>query len=143
MLKRNLLVTSSFLLLILMAFSSVKPSNTEEVQMGTYSISLNVKDISKSKMFYQNLGFEMLEGIGGIEQNWIILSNGEAKIGLFQGLFPNNTITFNPTDARSIYSHVKTKGIVPTFEMGFDKGVGPCTFSIADPDGNPILIDQH
>src|SRR5690606_11079560 len=111
--------------------------------IGKYSISLNIKDISKSKDFYQKLGFEAVEGMGSVEQKWMMVSNGETKIGLFQGMLPNNTITLNPTDGRSIYKELKEKGIEPTFASGMDNKDGPCTYSIADPDGNPILIDQH
>ena len=111
--------------------------------MGSYSISLNVQDIAKSYAFYGKLGFAPIEGKGSIAQKWMILSNGETKIGLFQGMFPSNTITFNPKDGRSIYSKLKKEGVEPAFESGMEKEEGPCTFSIIDPDGNPILIDQH
>jgi len=143
MIQRTLLIASIFLLFVLMAFAPMNHNKMEALQMGKYSISLNVNDISKSKDFYENLGFEAIDGMGSIDQKWIILTNGEAKIGLFQGLFPTNTITFNPSDGRSIYNDLKAKGITPTFEIGFDKREGLCTFSILDPDGNPILIDQH
>ncbi len=71
------------------------------------------------------------------------MSNGETKIGLFQGFFPSNTITFNPENARPLFKNIKDVGIQVAFEMGIDKKEGPCTFSIVDPDGNAILIDQH
>ncbi len=138
-----LFITSILCCLILMAFFSIDRTHTESIEMGKYSLSLSVKDIAASKNFYQKLGFEAVEGKGSVDQKWIILSNGETKIGLFQGMFPSNTITFNPLDGRTIHTNLKAKGIKPTFEMGFDKTEGPCTFSIADPDGNPILIDQH
>lgn len=111
--------------------------------MDTYSISLNVADISASVAFYEKLGFAPVKGMGGIEQKWVIMSNGTSKIGLFQGLFPTNTITFNPTDGRTVYKTVTESGIEPVFQTGMDKASGPCTFSVLDPDGNPILIDQH
>ena len=136
-------VTLALFLFALMAFMPGKQDNSNSVSMGKYSISLNVKDISKSRDFYQKLGFKPVEGMGSVEQKWMIVSNGATKIGLFQGMFPTNTITFNPTDGRSIYKELKEKGIEPTFENGMDKKDGPCTFSITDPDGNPILIDQH
>ena len=105
----------------LMAFVSTKQQDKETFSIGTYSMSLNVKDISKSKDFYSKLGFFPIEGMGSIEQKWIILSNGEAKIGLFQGMFPSNTITFNPEDARTIYKKLETNGVTSTFETGMDK----------------------
>jgi len=137
------LITFSLSLFALMAFVSNKQNVIESVPIGKYSISLNVKDISKSKDFYQKLGFEAIEGMGSIEQKWIMISNGETKIGLFQGMFPSNTITFNPIDGRSVHKVLKENGIQPTFEIGMDNEEGPCTFSFTDPDGNPILINQH
>jgi catechol 2,3-dioxygenase-like lactoylglutathione lyase family enzyme len=139
--KLTLIILPLFML-TLMAFMSVKQIDSES-SLGSYSISLNVKDISTSHAFYNKLGFTPIKGMGSIEQKWMILSNGETKIGLFQGMFPSNTITFNPNDGRSIYQSLKKEGIKPTFESGMDKAEGPCTFSITDPDGNPILIDQH
>ena len=132
----------SLAMFALMAFVPA-PSDPSEVSIGSYSLSLNVRDISASKDFYHKLGFTPMPGMGSIEQKWMILSNGEVRIGLFQGMFPSNTITFNPTDGRSVYQTLKDDGIEPTFASGMDKPEGPCTFSIADPDGNPILIDQH
>lgn len=126
-----------------LAFRSTEESKEESTSVGNYSISLNVKDLSASLEFYQKLGFEAVEGTGGIEQNWMMITNGTARIGLFQGMFPSNTITFNPSDGRAVYQSVKEQGIEPAFEMGMENTGGPCTFSISDPDGNPILIDQH
>jgi len=111
--------------------------------MENYSISLNVSDITASLEFYQKLGFEPVEGKGSTEEKWIILSNGSSKIGLFQGFFPSNTMTFNPTDGRAMYEKITESGVAPTFQLGMDQESGPCTFSLVDPDGNPILIDQH
>jgi catechol 2,3-dioxygenase-like lactoylglutathione lyase family enzyme len=140
--KRLTTVLLSVSVLMLMAFVSNNQEKNES-SIGSYSISLNVQDISKSKVFYGKLGFSPVEGMGSVEEKWIILSNGETKIGLFQGMFPSNTITFNPKDGRSIYKKLKKEGIQPAFETNMDKSEGPCTFSIMDPDGNPILIDQH
>lgn len=140
--KRITTILLSVSVLMLMAFVS---NNQEKnhLSIGSYSLSLNVQDISKSKDFYNKLGFSPVQGMGSVEQKWIILSNGETKIGLFQGMFPSNTITFNPDDGRGICKRLKEEGIQPVFETNMDKSEGPCTFSIVDPDGNPILIDQH
>lgn len=120
---------------------SIEKTNEDNVQ--SFSISLNVKDISASKAFYEKLGFQQLPGQGGIDQKWLIMKNGTAKIGLFQGMFPQNTITMNPKDARSIYKNATAKGLKSTFSTGMDKSEGPASFALVDPDGNPILIDQH
>jgi catechol 2,3-dioxygenase-like lactoylglutathione lyase family enzyme len=115
----------------------------ENYDLGKFSISLAVEDIAASYEFYQKLGFTHLEGAGAVEQKWMILVNGTNKIGLFQGMFPTNTITFNPNDARTIYSDLTKDGIKPVYQVGMDTVEGPCSFSILDPDGNPVLIDQH
>ncbi len=115
-----------------------KQDNVQE-----FSISLSVKDIAASKAFYEKLGFRQLEGQGGVDQKWLIMKNGAAKIGLFQGMFPQNTITMNPGDARSIYKLAIKNGLKATFSNGMDKAEGPASFALVDPDGNPILVDQH
>ncbi|WP_010095599.1 VOC family protein [Ornithinibacillus scapharcae] len=122
------------------------------MNLGAFSISLNVKDIHKSKEFYEALGFETLGG--DINQNWLILKNGTTVIGLFQGMFEKNILTFNPgwnqnaenlesfTDVREIQKELRDKGI--TFITEADETTeGPGHFTIVDPDGNPILFDQH
>lgn len=109
----------------------------------SFSISLNVKDIKASKAFYEKLGFEAVPDAGAVAQKWIIMQNGKARIGLFQGFFPSNTITINPTDARSIYNHAKKEGLQTVYAAGMDKEEGPASFALVDPDGNSILIDQH
>lgn len=139
--KIQLLSLASILLLAITAFT-LKDEKTEH-DLGSFSISLNVKDIQKSFKFYQELGFQPINGTNSLQQKWIVLTNGKAKIGLFQGLFPKNTITFNPSDARKIHKILNDKGIKSTFSTGLDKKEGPCSFAINDPDGNPILIDQH
>lgn len=115
----------------------------ENLRLGQFSMSLAVSDIQKSYDFYKNLGFEEIPDGGAISQKWIVLKNKDIKIGLFQGMFPSNTITLNPDDVRVIYKTCKELGIPILFEMGMDKDEGPCSFSITDPDGNPILFDQH
>ena len=122
------------------------------MQLGTFSVSLNVKDIQTSKSFYEDLGFEVFGG--DISENWIIMRNGNCTIGLFQGMFEKNTLTFNPgwdenateidsfSDVRDLQRQLKAKGIKIETEVD-ENSSGPAFFTIVDPDGNPILIDQH
>ena len=122
------------------------------MKLGAFSISLSVADIQKSAAFYQQLGFEPFGG--DIEQNWLILKNGDTLIGLFQGMFEGNMMTFNPgwdqnaqpedefDDVRQIQSRLKAAGISIDNEAD-ESSSGPASFSVADPDGNIILIDQH
>jgi catechol 2,3-dioxygenase-like lactoylglutathione lyase family enzyme len=122
------------------------------MDLGAFSISLAVKDIHASKEFYEKLGF--VEVGGDIAQNWLILRNREHTIGLFQGMFEKNTLTFNPgwdhqanpvesfTDIRELQKSLKNQGM--TFASEADENsTGPASFLLIDPDGNPILIDQH
>lgn len=111
--------------------------------LGDFSMSLAVKDLTAAIAFYQKLGFKPVAGLGGPDQKWIILQQSEEKIGLFQSLFPSNTLTFYPLDARALFKKVKAAGIEIAFAMGMDKTEGPCSFSISDPDGNAILFDQQ
>lgn len=110
------------------------------MDLGTFSIGRAVRDIRASRAFYETLGFEVFDGQE--EQNWLMLRNGSTKVGLFQGMFPTNTLTFNPTDARSIQKALKAKGIALTAEAD-EATTGPTYLALVDPDGNPILIDQH
>ena len=122
------------------------------MQLGAFSISLAVKDIHASKAFYESLGFE--EFAGDISQNWLILKNGDHAIGLFQDMFDKNILTFNPgwdqsgntmesfTDVRELQRELKSKGITPETEAD-ESSTGPASFVVVDPDGNPILVDQH
>ena len=122
------------------------------MQLGAFSISLSVKDIHRSKEFYETLGFKVTGG--DIEQNWLILKNEQTIIGLFQGMFEKNMLTFNPgwnnnaeevnpfTDIRELQEKLKGKGIEFGSEADASKP-GPASFMITDPDGNPILVDQH
>ena len=122
------------------------------MELGAFSISLSVKDIRRSKEFYENMGFSVFAGT--LEKNYLIMKNGNALIGLFQGMFENNILTFNPgwdenanalgsfTDVRSIQEHLKNNNI--TLETEADENTtGPASFMVVDPDGNMILIDQH
>ncbi len=115
--------------------------NKKIMDLGIFSISLAVKDIKISKDFYEKLGFTMIDG--NLDQKWVILKNGASKIGLFQGMFPKNTLTFNSENARDIHKKVNGEGITVTMSNGTDKNEGPASFMITDPDGNPILVDQH
>ena len=113
-----------------------------KVDLGINSVSLTVKDIVASKAFYEKLGFEQLTEYGSVEEKWVIMKNGDCKIGLFQDMFPKNTLTFNPTDARAIQKHLKSEGVKLDVEAD-ETTAGPCHLMLTDPDGNPILIDQH
>lgn len=122
------------------------------MELGAFSVSLSVKDINKSKDFYTKLGFSVFGG--DIEQGWLILKNGEHLIGLFQGMFEKNMLTFNPgwdqnandvgsfTDVRDMQKQLKTQGVNFITEAD-ESTAGPGNFMIEDPDGNAILIDQH
>lgn len=122
------------------------------MELGTFSISLAVKDLQASKTFYEKFGFEPFAG--DASQNWLILKNGDHVIGLFQGMFEKNILTFNPgwdsnaqpvgafTDVRELQRRLKAQGVQLASEA--DEGTtGPASFVAVDPDGNTILVDQH
>lgn len=122
------------------------------MKLGAFSVSLAVKNLAISKAFYEKLGFTVFGG--GMERNYVIMKNGNVLIGLFQGMFDKNMLTFNPgwdenaklidgfTDVRHLQSELKSKGV--KFESETDETTaGPGSFLIIDPDGNPILVDQH
>ena len=122
------------------------------MKLGAFSISLSVKNIKVSKQFYEQLGFSVYAG--DIEKNYLIMKNENSLIGLFQGMFENNILTFNPgwdqnankidsfDDVRDIQHHLKNNNI--KLETEVDEATsGPASFIVIDPDGNPILIDQH
>ena len=122
------------------------------MELGAFSVSLAVKDIEASKVFYETLGFKVV--MGNQSQNWLILKNGYRVIGLFQGMFDKNILTFNPgwdgdaqplsefTDVRELQRQLKANGVTMITEA--DEGsTGPASFMISDPDGNTILVDQH
>lgn len=116
-----------------------------KTSFGNHSTSLAVKDIAASKVFYEKLGFQPLEGLGSVEDKWLIMIREDVKIGLFEGMFEENIITFNPSDARSIHNQLKSEESI-SFLMESEtisNEKGPCHFCIADPDGNQILFDQH
>lgn len=120
--------------------------------LGAFSVSLAVKDLQASRAFYEKLGFEAFAGEPA--QNWLILRNGTATIGLFQGMFERNILTFNPgwnaqaqpvaefTDVREHQRRLKTQGLELASEAD-ETSTGPASFMLIDPDGNPILVDQH
>lgn len=122
------------------------------MELGTFSISLAVKDIEASKLFYEKLGF--IPFAGNTKENWLIMKNGSHVIGLFQGMFEKNILTFNPgwdsnakkleafTDIRELQRHLKNQGISPISEVD-ESTKGPASFIIVDPDGNTLLFDQH
>lgn len=122
------------------------------MKLGAFSISLAVQDLETSKIFYEKLGFSVFAG--SMEQNYLILKNGNTLIGLFQGMFEGNILTFNPgwdenaqmvpdfDDVRAIQQHLKTNGIKLISEAD-EATAGPASLIVADPDGNTILIDQH
>jgi len=114
------------------------------MDLGTFYIALAVKDIIASKAFYEGLGFSLIEkNCGSIEEKYLVMANGDKKIGLYQDMFPNNTLTFNPTDARSIFHGMAGKGYdIGHVSPSMEESSGPCYFTLKDPDGNPILIDQ-
>ncbi len=122
------------------------------MRLGTFSVSLAVKDLGASRAFYEKLGFKAIGGDAA--QNWLILQNETATIGLFQGMFEKNTLTFNPgwdrsgktlpdfEDVREIQKTLKSRGLTLALEADGSTS-GPASLMLTDPDGNPILIDQH
>ena len=122
------------------------------MELGAFSVSLAVKDIHASRAFYEKLGFRAFGG--DISQNWLILKNGDHVIGLFQGMFEKNILTFNPgwdqdaqaldtfTDVRELQRQLKAQGLEFMTEAD-ETTTGPASFIVLDPDGNPILVDQH
>lgn len=122
------------------------------MQLGAFSVSLAVKDIAASRAFYEKFGFTAFHGDEA--QNWLILKNGDCVIGLFQGMFDKNTLTFNPgwdgnaspvdgfTDIRELQRGLKEQGVELAAEAD-ESTTGPAYFMAIDPDGNPLLFDQH
>jgi catechol 2,3-dioxygenase-like lactoylglutathione lyase family enzyme len=122
------------------------------VQLGNFSVSLAVKDIGASRAFYEKFGFKVFHG--NESQKWLILKNGDTIIGLFQGMFEKNTLTFNPgwdgnaqpvpgyTDVRELQRQLKAQGVAFVVEAD-ESTSGPAHFLVLDPDGNPLLVDQH
>lgn len=131
---------------------NVKQDKDKQMKLGAFSMSLGVKDLTISKEFYEKLGFRVFGG--SMEQNYLIMKNGNALIGLFQGMFQGNILTFNPgwdenaqnmepfDDIREIQKHLK-KLEVPLSAEADEKTTGPASVMLTDPDGNVILLDQH
>jgi catechol 2,3-dioxygenase-like lactoylglutathione lyase family enzyme len=138
-------------LILAAATQAQPPARSNNMQLGNFSVSLTVRDINASKAFYEKLGF--VQVFGDTAQHWVIMQNGTTNIGLFQGMFPRNALTFNPgwdhqgqptasfEDVRAMQRRLR--------EAGLDTGTaiestsGPASFTVTDPDGNPILFDQH
>jgi len=122
------------------------------MELGAFSVSLAVQDIEASKLFYEKLGFTVF--MGDQSQNWLIMKNGDHTIGLFQGMFDKNILTFNPgwtseaqplsefTDIRELQRRLKDRGLNLALEAD-ESSTGPASLMIVDPDGNTILFDQH
>jgi len=129
-----------------------QPKGESGMELGNFSVSLTVKDIAASRAFYEKLGFTVVSG--DQSKNWLVLKNEGTKIGLFQGMFPKNTLTFNPgwdsekntlarfTDVRDLQKALKAGGLNPQ-PAADESTTGPASFMLIDPDGNPILFDQH
>lgn len=122
------------------------------MRLGNFSVSLAVQDLSRSRAFYEKLGFRAV--FGDATRNWLILQNDTCTIGLFQGMFEKNTLTFNPgwdragntlpdfDDVRDIQKALKGQGLSPVVQAD-EHSAGPASFMLVDPDGNPVLVDQH
>lgn len=146
-----LLLSAAFCFGFMFKTIATKP-NENNMKLGAFSLSLSVKDLKASKQFYENLGFTVFGG--GMEQNYLIMKNGNALIGLFQGMFTGNILTFNPgwdenaknmepfDDVRTIQKQLKAKGIAINPEAD-ENTTGPASFMVTDPDGNVVLFDQH
>jgi catechol 2,3-dioxygenase-like lactoylglutathione lyase family enzyme len=131
---------------------SIPAAENEPLQLGNFSVSLAVKDLKASMAFYQKLDFKQVGGKP--EQNWVVLQNGTARIGLFQGMFDKNILTFNPgwtkdketltdfQDVRELQRVLKARGLTMAPEADV-KTQGPAFFEVTDPDGNTLLFDQH
>ena len=124
----------------------------QDLRLGAFSVSLSVRDLEASRAFYEKLGFTGFHGAA--EQGWLILRNGAATIGLFQGMFERNLLTFNPgwdadaqpvgefTDVRQLQRELEARGVAIVTRVD-ETGSGPGSLVVVDPDGNPILLDQH
>ncbi|MFN6089098.1 MAG: VOC family protein [Cyclobacteriaceae bacterium] len=153
--KKTTLLTLGFIAAFVLGLyinPIIAKQKKETMKLGAFSVSLSVKDIKVSKQFYENLGFSVFGG--ALEKNYLIMKNGNSLIGLFQGMFQGNILTFNPgwdenakniekfDDVREIQRQLKSKGLKINNEAD-EKTSGPASFMITDPDGNVVLIDQH
>jgi catechol 2,3-dioxygenase-like lactoylglutathione lyase family enzyme len=152
---KALTLTGALALIAIVATTTTPSAETKEkkaMELGNFSVSLTVKDIKASKAFYEKLDFK--EVGGKLEENWIVLQNGNARIGLFQGMFDKNIMTFNPgwtkdketlkdfQDVRELQRTLKARGITMAPEAD-ETTEGPAHFMVTDPDGNTLLFDQH
>ena len=154
---RTLVGTLASIAIVATAGTTAAPSppasENKAMDLGNFSVSLNVKDIKASKAFYEKLDFKVVAG--KLEQNWIVLQSGNARIGLFQGMFDKNIMTFNPgwtkdketmkdfQDVRELQRALKARGITTIAPEADEKTEGPAYFKVTDPDGNTLLFDQH
>lgn len=150
MLKRRELIANSTVLAA--AAAQRQADASPNMELGAFSVSLAVKDLESSRQFYEKLGFKVFAG--DASKNWLILKNGDHVIGLFQGMFEKNILTFNPgwdsnarklaafTDVRELQRRLKARGLRPAKEAD-ESTRGPASFVVVDPDGNQILFDQH
>ena len=151
----NLRLAGALALIAIVGTTTARSTQAKEkktMELGNFSVSLTVKDIKVSKAFYEKLDFK--EVAGKLEENWIVLQNGNARIGLFQGMLDKNIMTFNPgwtkdketlkdfQDVRELQRTLKARGITMTTEAD-ETTEGPAYFMVADPDGNTLLFDQH
>ena len=152
---RTLTLAGTLASIAIVASTTIPYAETKEkkiMELGNFSVSLTVKDIKASKAFYEKLDFK--EVGGKLEENWIVLQNGNARIGLFQGMFDKNIMTFNPgwtkdketlkdfQDVRELQRTLKARGITMAPEAD-ETTEGPAHFMVTDPDGNTLLFDQH
>jgi catechol 2,3-dioxygenase-like lactoylglutathione lyase family enzyme len=138
-------------LLLATTVQAQPPARSNAMELGNFSVSLSVRDIEASRAFYEKLGFRQIGG--DVAQRWVIMKNGSTNIGLFQGMFERNALTFNPgwdsngqnlesfEDVRALQRRLREAGL----EVGapIESAAGPAHFAVTDPDGNPILFDQH
>jgi catechol 2,3-dioxygenase-like lactoylglutathione lyase family enzyme len=137
-------ITLSFAAIVTIACAAHSAPRSSPPPLGQFSISLAVKDLRASRAFYESLGFVADDYKGSTPkygESWLILRHGDAVIGLFHGLFDKNALTFNPPDVRAVQRAAKARGIA--FALEADGGTGPAAAMTIDPDGNPVLIDQH
>jgi predicted lactoylglutathione lyase len=152
---RTLLLVAAVAAITMVSASTAQTTHTERdktLELGNFSVSLAVKDIKASMAFYQKLDFKQVGG--KLEQNWVVLQNGNARIGLFQGMFDKNILTFNPgwtkdketmkefDDVRELQRAFKSRGLTMAPEADMTTQ-GPAFFEVTDPDGNTLLFDQH
>lgn len=151
---RTPLITGALAATIATAFlhQATLATDAKTMELGNFSVSLAVKDIAASKAFYEKLDFRVVGG--KLEQNWLVLQSGSARIGLFQGMFDRNILTFNPgwtkdretladfDDVRALQRNLKARGMAIAGEAD-ETTKGPAHFTVVDPDGNTLLFDQH